>query len=839
MSDQFQQNPEDELPNWLKDLRKRGSVEGEPESPEPAPAEVPDHEELGEFPSESVEEAGPLEPFPAYIEEPKQEEISSEPDPQEIQPEQQLEQGEPDWLLEIRRRHQQSEEGFDSTEADDPEEAAAAAPSSELPEEFKTSSEADALANADSEDIFTEEHSLWGPPSQAHTPPPIMQVPVEPPGQAHAQEKDQEEDSAEVFFDEEEEPQEEVALDWLEESGADQPINEEQPSGFLTDESNADELSEGSLPEDAAESVQDGQYLTGTGALEAWLAGDDLTGEMAPDEQDPEPFSISADSHQDEVVDEEIPFSAEPSFEESEEIPEIEESSASAWQDDESSAWLDDDTDATEAPAEGDAQQTDRPPAQTNSFESWLTDQEEEEGIEAVPEFDNSTEDSEDILTEPEAESESEAPQENYEELVSWLADESQDPSAEASSARPFTDASSEDELEPAELPSWLQALKPSADAVEQAEDNAASQLLSSGAEELYRDYYPDEQLNDAGPLEGLTGILPVEPEIIQYGRSKMHTGELAISNSQLKHVSKFEQLIEEEGAPIEDQSKRISVPMRLLRIVFATLIMLAILFPLFNGSQLASRAPIGSLPESTLFFNQVELLPADAPILVAFEVQPSLYGAMKPLASAVLDHLLAKQAHLVFISTQATGPALVEKLLREELSHQPAIASGDYVNLGYLSGETAALRYFAANPRSATLLPQLWSTPTLTSVNSIANFGMVVVISSDAADGRAWIEQVSPYTSNGLMALSSAQAAPLLLPYLQSQPTTLRALVSGLNGAGYYESLRSRDGLGRAYWDAYSYGLGAIVILILMGGLYSRLIQIAPQRIRDADNAK
>ncbi len=88
-------------------------------------------------------------------------------------------------------------------------------------------------------------------------------------------------------------------------------------------------------------------------------------------------------------------------------------------------------------------------------------------------------------------------------------------------------------------------------------------------------------------------------------------------------------------------------------------------------------------------------------------------------------------------------------------------------------------------------------------------------------------------------MALSSAQAAPLLLPYLQSQPTTLRALVSGLNGAGYYESLRSRDGLGRAYWDAYSYGLGAIVILILMGGLYSRLIQIAPQRIRDADNAK
>jgi hypothetical protein len=51
------------------------------------------------------------------------------------------------------------------------------------------------------------------------------------------------------------------------------------------------------------------------------------------------------------------------------------------------------------------------------------------------------------------------------------------------------------------------------------------------------------------------------------------------------------------------------------------------------------------------------------------------------------------------------------------------------------------------------------------------------------------------------------------------------------LQGAALYERMRGQDGLGRAYWDSYSFGLGAVLLLILLGGLYGRLIQLRPEK--------
>jgi hypothetical protein len=56
--------------------------------------------------------------------------------------------------------------------------------------------------------------------------------------------------------------------------------------------------------------------------------------------------------------------------------------------------------------------------------------------------------------------------------------------------------------------------------------------------------------------------------------------------------------------------------------------------------------------------------------------------------------------------------------------------------------------------------------------------------------------------------------------------------LVSGIQGAVIYEQLRSQeDGGGQDIWYAYSYGLGAILLIILLGGLYDRLIHMRSER--------
>ncbi len=229
--------------------------------------------------------------------------------------------------------------------------------------------------------------------------------------------------------------------------------------------------------------------------------------------------------------------------------------------------------------------------------------------------------------------------------------------------------------------------------------------------------------------------------------------------------------------------------------------------------------------------------------MLVAFEVQPALYGETAPVAAAVLGHLLNRQAHLVFISTQPTGPSLAEQLLHDYFVDQPAIATGSYNDLGYLSGGMAALRSFIDAPQQAVLAPapggpNPWDAAALQPLQHLSDFALVFVISSSAEDVRAWIEQGATELPNGLIAVTSAQANPLLRAYLKSNPQTLRGLVSGIQGSALYEKMRAKVGLGSIYWDAYSFGLGAIVLLILLGGLYGRLIHLRPESMGEANAA-
>jgi hypothetical protein len=403
-------------------------------------------------------------------------------------------------------------------------------------------------------------------------------------------------------------------------------------------------------------------------------------------------------------------------------------------------------------------------------------------------------------------------------ELGDLNSEDKEEQSEESSHIPAFTEGG--EELAPGEMPSWLEAIRPSGIAPEttRREEN---EMVSSEAPAVE---------DTAGPLAGLSGVLPAEPGVIQSNKPPIYTARLDLTDSQSQHVAAFKKILEEEGKPQEDAAGAAEKPVRFLNLLMGTALLLAVFIPLFTGSQSIARPQPGLFPEAYEIFNRIEILPADAPVLVAFDLQPALFGETRPAATAVLDHLLDKEARLVLISTQTTGPGLAEYLLRTEEQGVPAIATGEYTNLGYLSGGTAALRTFLSDPRNATLsITALgldpWNDPALETISKVSDFALVVVISGNAEDVRIWVEQGADELTNGFVAVTSAQANPLLQPYLQSQPQTLKGLVSGLQGAAFYEGLRKQDGDGHGFWDAYSFGLGAIVLLILLGGLYGRLI--------------
>lgn len=383
----------------------------------------------------------------------------------------------------------------------------------------------------------------------------------------------------------------------------------------------------------------------------------------------------------------------------------------------------------------------------------------------------------------------------------------------------------SEEAISPGELPSWLQALRPGGSFPK--EDTRSGEMLPGAAEA-------------AGPLAGLSDVLPAEPDLAQIGKPPVFSTRLDITENQRLHAAALKRLIDEESKPTEDESRRAVGPTRVLNLVMGAALLLSVVFPLLTQSRSVVRPESGLFPEAGNVYDLIDVLPAGAAVLIAFEVQPATFGEITPLASAVLDHLLDRQAALVFISTQPTGPGLAEKLLQDQLGEMPNVATGDYVNLGYLSGGMAALRSFINDPRGATLSDsQADAWQNLESIDQIGDFGLVVVISSGAEEARAWVEQSAGALPGGLLAVTSQQANPLLRAYLQSDPLTLRGLVSGVQGAALYERMRAREGLGSAYWDAYSFGLGAIVLLILLGGLYGRVISMKPEKGKPAGSQR
>lgn len=432
---------------------------------------------------------------------------------------------------------------------------------------------------------------------------------------------------------------------------------------------------------------------------------------------------------------------------------------------------------------------------------------------------------------EPEAELKAETQGEAVPEPEAWLAYDAEetDPTGDslelpatpafidestAEDAFPSTPAFSEDPEGLLTEPGWLESLRPIEDFPQ--EDARSAAMLPEGPEQ-------------AGPLAGLSDVLPTSQLVGQIGKSVEYSTRLQVTGSQRQHAAVLQDLLQSEELSTTDPVER-PLANRLLGLLGSLFIISAVLIPLITGSQSASRPDSTLAPEVRNLFNSIDVLPVGAPVLVAFDLQPAQSGEVAPAVSAVLGHLLEKQARLVLLSTQEAGPALAERLLAEHLGATPLVSTGSYINLGYLSGGSAALRSLASDPRAVILSgPERsdpWQTPALQSIQHLRDFAMILVVAGDGDSVRVWLEQVAPELPAGVYALTSAQAQPLLRTYLQSSPPSLRGLVSGVSGAVIYERLQADVGLGRRYWDSYSYGLGAMVLVILFGSLYSRLAQ-------------
>ncbi len=412
-------------------------------------------------------------------------------------------------------------------------------------------------------------------------------------------------------------------------------------------------------------------------------------------------------------------------------------------------------------------------------------------------------------------------------EVPDWLGETPEiplPPDAEAGAIA----AEAEAELAKAEMPSWLEAMRPV--------DAAA--LATSLAPEGER------RVEGSGPLAGLRSVLPGDFEIGGRKVPTAYTVKLQVSESQKAHAALIAELIKAEGEPTEIAGRRMPGFQRLLMIGIFVLLSLGVLWPLITGSQSVAMPYFSEVYETSSAVNSLGA--EKSPVLVAVDYEPGLSGEMEATANAIIDHLMIRGAYLTLVSTAPTGAAQAERLLQgvNQRSEHSYTGAEQYANLGYLPGGALGIRAFAESPRR--LLPfaqdgrPAWDTTPLSGIRSIADFALILVLTDDPLTARVWIEQVQPLLGERpLLMVVSAQVEPVVRPYFDAQPRIVAGFVAGLPGGASYEQMFARYSLARTYWDAYSFGISLIAVMLLVGGAFNALSHLISNRKMAAREAK
>jgi len=365
------------------------------------------------------------------------------------------------------------------------------------------------------------------------------------------------------------------------------------------------------------------------------------------------------------------------------------------------------------------------------------------------------------------------------------------------------------DVIKPAELPSWVQALRPV--------ESIVADLGTSGKQL--------EQITETmGPLAGLQGVLPNSPGLGKLRKPLNFSTKLRVTEDQSSQADQLEHMLAVESQPRSETKNVKLLPQRIIRWVVSVIVLLVLALPIASGQQNIS-APTIYPPELVAFREILFGLPPASPVLLVFDYEPAYAGELEVTASSVVDNLLVSGARLTVLSTSPYGPILAENFLKNIYLLHNYQSGMQYTNLGYLAGGASGVLSFALDPSQTIPLAidgsQPWQSPVLQDVRSLADFKAVVILTDNSDTARIWVEQTTVLLGETplLMAIS-AQAEPMIRPYYDSKQ--IRGLVTGLAGGKAYEQALQRTGLGQLYWDSFSYGLFIAELIIIFGALWS-----------------
>ena len=363
------------------------------------------------------------------------------------------------------------------------------------------------------------------------------------------------------------------------------------------------------------------------------------------------------------------------------------------------------------------------------------------------------------------------------EEMVSAMGGEWAEMLAELPNAAP--DVPEEPlQLEEADIPDWLQELKPDENAPQDAPE-------------------PEEV---TGVLAGVRGVIDVEP-VIALPRQSQPMKLATATGSQQKQAELLRQVaIAERAQTVQVGSRRASTIPLWLRLLMAVLLVSTLLAARIEGVQslFADFFTTPTLSPAAVFAEALLAGTNGQTVLVAVEYTPANAGEMTPIATALLDKLAAQNNQFVLMSQYPAGVPIANQLSADLTASQ----------LGYIPGEAVGLRQLAGCLNEA-------------ACDDFANFDgnidLIVLLTSERTSLQNWVEQVGATSETPIVAGLSGMMAPLSRPYLATKQ--LDGAIMGIQEAALLAS--DNDAL-RSQATGQSVATWLVVGLILLGNLVS-----------------